>query len=343
MEFGIFNLLVVMKKKKVVVIGGGTGTTAVLPRLKEYPDLEISVIVSMTDDGGSNAVIRDEFGILPLSDLRKSIIALSDIENGILRKLFVYRFPKGKGLFGHTLGNLMMMALTEVTGSVVDAVEAAKKLFHVKGKVIPVTLKQTTLVAEYDSGLKIKGEHLIDEPTLPKSAGKIKKLFLSPRVAANAEALRAVRTADFIIAGPGDLYTTTLANLIVPGMRDAIQKSRAKFIFISNLMSKFGQTTGQKASDLASEMEKYSGRQPDAVVLHKGKFSQSILKKYAKEREWPIEDDLDDEKFKVVRADLVSRRLVKKVKGDSLKRSLIRHDKEKLGKILYRLISYEKF
>lgn len=329
-----------MKKKKVVVIGGGTGTTAVLPKLSKYPDIDISVIVSMTDDGGSNAVIRDEFGLLPLSDLRKSIIALSDVENGILRQLFVYRFPKGKGLLGHKLGNLMMMALTEITGSELGAIEASRKLFRVKGKVIPVMLKPAKLVAQYNSGLQIQGEHLIDEPKLPKNATRIDRLFLSTKVKANPAAIEAIRKADFIIAGPGDLYTTTLANLVVPGIAAAIKKSKAKFFFINNLMTKFGQTTGMRASELVGEIEKYAGRRPDAVVVHKGNFPDEVLKKYAVEREWPIEDDLTEEFFRVFRADLINRREIKKDHGDSLKRSLIRHDSEKLGKILYQLISY---
>lgn len=332
-----------MKKKKVVVIGGGTGTTAVLSKLKEYPNLDISVIVSMTDDGGSNAIIRDEFGLLPLSDLRKSIIALSDVGNGTLRELFVYRFGKGNGLTGHTLGNLMMMALTEITGSEVGAVEASRKLFRVKGKVIPVTLHHTDLVASYDSGREVKGEHLIDEPSLPDSLGRIEKLFLSCETLANPTAIAVIKEADFIIAGPGDLYTTTFASLVVPGISAAIQESRAKFIFISNLMSKFGQTTDMKISDLVSEVTKYSGRQPDVVVVHKGEFPKSILKKYAEQREWPIEDDLPKNTFyRVVRGDLVGKKEVKKDKGDTLKRSLIRHDSSKLGKALYNIISGKK-
>ncbi|MBW7953920.1 YvcK family protein, partial [Candidatus Dojkabacteria bacterium] len=138
--------------KKVAVIGGGTGTVAVLSGLKYNTDVTLSAIVNMTDDGGSNRVVRDEFGLLPLSDLRKSIVALADAGNGIFRELFTYRFDKGEGLSSHTLGNLMLMALSDITGSEIGAIEAASKIFNCRGKVIPVTLDDVRLVAKYDDG-----------------------------------------------------------------------------------------------------------------------------------------------------------------------------------------------
>lgn len=326
-----------MLKKKIAVIGGGTGTIAVLQDLKNFYDLDISVIVSMTDDGGSNAIIRDEFGLLPLSDLRKSIIALSEIDNGVLREMFVYRFSKGKGLMGHTLGNLMMAALTQITGSETGAISAAKKLFRVKGKVIPVTLNKTQLVAKYESGKKVKGEHLIDEPKKIGNPGRITKLSLSKKVAANPEAVQALKDADCIVAGPGDLYTTTLANLIVPGVAKAISENKGKFVFINNLMTKFGQTNGMKASDLVLEIKKYADRMPDIVLLNNGKLSGEVLKKYAKEKEFPIEDDLKSG-YKVMRLNLVKNLEEIKDKGDKLKRSLVRHDSKKLARILHKII-----
>lgn len=325
------------KKINVVVIGGGTGTTAVLSNLKNYNDLDISVVVGMADDGGSNAVIRDEFGRLPLSDLRKSIIALSEVGDGILRDLFVYRFDKGNGLSGHTLGNLMMMALTEITGSEVQAVEKLRKLFLVKGKVIPVTLGMTHLVAEYENGAKVKGEHLIDEPQLSHELGRIIKLSLFPEVASNPAAIKALEKADFIIAGPGDFYTTTLASLVVPGIPEAIAKNKGTFIFVSNLMTKYGQTNGMKARDLVREITKYANRKPDVVIVHEGKLPENILKKYAADGESPIEDNLGSNR-EVVRTNLVNGKEVIKDKGDVLKRSLIRHDSKKLGETIYGII-----
>jgi uncharacterized cofD-like protein len=328
-----------MRKKKIVVIGGGTGTTAVLSKLKNYPDLDLSVIVSMTDDGGSNAVIRDEFGLLPLSDLRKSIIALSENANDILRKLFMYRFGKGAGLSGHTLGNLIMMGLSDIHGSELSAIEAAKKLFRVRGKVIPVTLENTNLVAIYENGKKVNGEHLIDEPDFTAKVSRIRKLTLSKKVKANPEAVRVLKEADFIVAGPGDLYTTTFASLVVPGISNAIKKSHGKFIFVNNLMTKYGQTNGMKASDLVKEVSRYASRKPDVVVVNNGKPSTNILKRYAKQKEFPIVDDLKDLGFKIVRRDLVGKKEVVRQKGDTLKRSLIRHDSDRLGRALYKIMS----
>lgn len=324
------------KQKKVVVIGGGTGTMAVLSGLKQYPDLDLHVIVSMTDDGGSNQVVRDEFGLLPLSDLRKSIIALSDSDDQILRQLFTYRFEKGNGLSGHTLGNLMMVALADITGSEHAAVEAARRLFKVKGKVIPVTLHQTKLVAEYDDGERIEGEHFIDEPE--KWERRIKSLMLSENVPAHTEAIDAIANADFIIAGPGDLYTSTLANIIVDGIAQAVQSSKGKFIFINNLMTKKGQTHGMQASHLVNEITKYSGRIPDIVLQHAGDFHDQVLQKYKERGEYPVDDDLQaGVSFSIVRTKLTHENEIQKEKGDTLVRSLIRHDAQKLSDALYRI------
>lgn len=327
--------------KKIVVIGGGTGTTAVLSGLKKYSDLDLHVIVSMTDDGGSNQVVRDEFGLLPLSDLRKSIIALSETDDQLLRQMFTYRFDKGNGLSGHTLGNLMMMALTDITGSEIGAVEACKRLFKVKGKVIPVTLHQTRLVAEYDDGKRVEGEHLIDEPALPHRT--IKALTISEHVPAHSEALASISEADYIVAGPGDLYTSTLANIIIDGIAEAIQKAKGTFVFINNLMTKKGQTHGMSATHVIHEITKYSGRVPDVVVQHAGGFDKEVLQRYHERGEHPIEDDVvESPPFQLIRTHLTHDRLVEQEKGDHLIRSFIRHDAEKLSNALYKIFIGKK-
>lgn len=327
------------KTKKVVVIGGGTGTIPVLTGLKQFSDLDISVIVSMTDDGGSNAVIRDEFGLLPLSDLRKSIIALAQTNDHLLREIFTYRFSKGNGLEGHTLGNLILMGLADITGSEESAVEGVSELFNVRGRVVPVTLEHTKLVAEYTDGTRIEGEHVIDEPEDRRPKARIEKLLLSPIVPANPEALDALVQADIIIAGPGDLYTSTLANIVVEGIPEAIQKSRGLFVFISNLMTKQGQTHDFKVSHHVQELIKYAGRVPDVVVVHQGVFDSEIVKKYHARGENPVADDLEGKQdFRVERANLVAQDEVVRQKGDVLMRSLIRHDAKKLARVLYKII-----
>jgi len=324
-------------KKKVVVIGGGTGTTAVLTGLRAHENLDISVVVSMADDGGSNAVIRDEFGLLPLSDARKSVIALADDSNDLLREIFTYRFHQGQGLIGHTLGNLIMLGLSELVGSESNAIEAVSKLFGVRGRVLPVTLAPSNLTALYDDGTYVASEHLIDEPEI-KSDRKITALLLNPPVKASADAVQAIVEADYIVAGPGDLYTTTLANIVVPGIAESIKNSPAKFIFVSNLMTKKGQTHWMKASDLVNEVEKYAGRRPDIVFSHAGSFPVEVLAHYRAQGEHPLEDDLDDVgELDVMRADLISDMVAVPTPGDTLVRSLIRHDSQKLKAVLENL------
>ena len=335
---------ILMAKKKVVVIGGGTGTVAVLHGLKKYDDLDLSVIVSMTDDGGSNAIVRDQFGYLPLSDLRKSIIALSGTKNGILRDVFTYRFEKGESLKSHTLGNLIMMGLSDMTGSEVGAIEAASKLFNVQGKIIPVTTDDVRLVAEYENGSKIEGEHLIDEPDKKHENLRINFFYTNPKAKATKDAINAITEADFIIAGPGDLYTTTLANIIINGIPQAIQKSKGKFIFITNLMTKKGQTHGMGAVKLVEEIEKYAGRKPDIVLLNNKELPKRIIDHYKSRGEEIIEDDLDEADLEVIRASLIDTNIVPPTKGDDLVRSIIRHDSVKLSKILYhKVISKRRF
>lgn len=323
--------------KKIVVIGGGTGTVAVLSGLKKFSDYQLSVIVSMTDDGGSNAVVRDEFGLLPLSDVRKSIIALAENDSQLLRELFTYRFSKGDGLSGHTLGNLMMMAAADISGSEEVAIKRLSGLFNVKGQVIPVTLEQTRLVAEYASGTRVEGEHLIDEPET--DPGRIKELSLSVSVSANPAAVKAISGADVVIIGPGDLYTSTLANIIVPGIAEAIKNSAAQVFFVNNLMTKRGQTQGMSAQDLVAEITRYVGCAPDVTIVHNQHFSADVLDKYAARGEHPIIDDLPTGSTAIVRCDLASDTETKQDSGDTLVRSLIRHDANKLAKTLCEIIA----
>jgi len=320
----------------ITLIGGGTGTSNVLEGLKRYGDLNLSVIVGMMDDGGSNSVIRDEFGLLPLSDLRKSIIALSgENENNWIRDLFTYRFTDGDGLKGHTLGNLLMIAMTDITGSEIEAIEAFKYLFSVRGSILPVTLDDTKLVAEYDDGTRVEGEHLIDEPEVDKS---ITKFYLSSKVKAYEGAVEKILESDFIVIGPGDMYTTTLANIIVPGIAKALQETKAKLIFIPNLMSKIGQTRGLTQKSMLEMMEEYVGRKFDFVLINNGRLPEDAFKRYIEDGEEIFKDDLSDDDDRVVlRGDLVANSAIQKVKGDTLTRSLVRHEPKKLGEALYKI------
>lgn len=204
------------KEKKIVVIGGGTGTYTVLMGLKKYPQLDLSVIVSMMDSGGSNRVIRDEFGLLPTSDLRQCMVALSEEKpKEMIRKLFTYRYNAGTGISGMTFGNLFMAALTDIYGSQDVAIEKTCEFLDVKGKIIPVTYENTNLVALYDNGKQVLGEHAIDEPDDDLCRHKIVELSVFPKASANNVALDEIKTADLIVLGPGDLYTSVLPNLVI--------------------------------------------------------------------------------------------------------------------------------
>lgn len=325
----------------IVLIGGGTGSTVVLKGLKKHKDLNLKVIVSMMDDGGSNAVVRDEFGLLPLSDVRKSIIALADSQsNEVLRDLFTYRFHGSQSMEGHTLGNLLMIAMTDIMGSEVGAIEMFKNMFSVRGDIIPVTLDSVRLVAEYDDGSKVVGEHYIDEPENHK---EISKFYLDSKAKAFEGALKAIRTADYIIMGPGDLYTTLLPNLLVDDITEEIKKSRGKLVYITNLMSKIGQTRDKTQKEILDVLEGYTGRKVDYVLVNNGRIPKEAYKRYVEDGEHILQDDLHDGDGRlIIRKDLVASSPIKKQKGDHLKRSLIRHDSEKLRKQLYAIFNRDK-
>ena len=323
----------------IVVIGGGTGTTSVLKGLKKIPGLNISVIVTMMDDGGSQEVVRKVFGLLPVSDIRKSILALSQTEDEELKEIFAYRFSEGENLKGHTIGNLVMVALAKMVKSEEKTIEEISKIFKTNGEVIPVTKKMCKLVAEYTDGTTRKGEHEIDEPKGYKSE-KILHIYTKPKVRANPKALKAIRNADVIIAGPGDLYTTTIPNFLVEGIANEISKNKCKYIYISNLMTKKGQTRNLTASKLVDEIASYSKRYPDFVVLNNSDIPKDILEKYGHFGEKTIFDDCkENSEYKIIRDDIIKNEGEKKEKGDDLIRSLIRHDEEKLANVLKKIFN----
>lgn len=332
------------KRKRVVVIGGGTGTYTTLVGLRKHP-LDISVIVSMTDSGGSNRVIRDEFGLLPTSDLRQAMVALAGKEEeDILRKLFTYRYNQGIGISGMTFGNLFVAALTDILGSQKEAIKETCRLLRVDGNIIPVTYDNAQLVARYDNGKQVMGEHHIDEPDLTTGQHRIVGLEVFPKAKANPEALEAIKNANIIILGPGDLYTSLLSNLVVDGVAKAVAKSKAQKVFVINLMTKFGQTSGFSASDYLFELYKYlAGGIVQTVLVNKPfRLKKDTLKRYKEEKAEIVVDDLDfsnqSPKPKIIRADLVSDKIYEKQKGDVLIRSLIRHDPDKLAKALVSLL-----
>jgi len=321
-----------VKLPKVVCIGGGTGTFVALRGLKMYP-LSLTAIVTMSDSGGSNKRIRDEFGLLPTSDIRQCLVALSDENGGVglMRKLFMYRFDKGEGIRGMTFGNLFMAALSDIVGSQKEAIKQTRRVLKIKGTVLPVSFTDTNLYAEYADGSIVSEEHLIDEPTHDGTL-EIKRVYLEPEAEANPDAIKAINEADYILIGPGDLYTSLVPNLLVKGVPEAIAQSKAKKMYVLNLMTKYGQTYGFKASHHVHVINSLLDQQINFVIMNTGELPKEALQEYEQSQEYPVENDLPkDAPYTIIQADIVANEIVGKNESDVLVRSLIRHDSEKLA------------
>jgi uncharacterized cofD-like protein len=301
--------------KRIVTIGGGTGPFALLSSLKRYP-CSITAIVSMADSGGSSRRLMDEFGQLPFGDLRQALVALS--RKGVLwRDVFNFRFREGRGsrgngraggsrsraarvaaqagVSGHSLGNLIISALQDINdGNLLLAIQDAQELLDTAGDVLPVTLDPATLCAEFENGECLCGETEIDTrgEDRPERLPAIRQLSLKAPATACPQAIRALRRADAIIIGPGDLYTSILPNLLVDGVAEAIRASEAEKIYICNLMTKHGETDDYHASDFVREVHRYLGGRVDRVILHDGSFPDHLLGVYAAKQQHPVQPDV---------------------------------------------------
>lgn len=323
---------------KIIVIGGGTGTYTVLIGLKKYP-LDLTAIVSMADSGGSAKKERDEFGLLPVSDVRKALLAMTDDKHeNILRDLFNFRFANGIGISGTSFGNFFLIALSRILGSQKEAIKKAGEILRIKGEVLPVSFDQTNLVMEYEDGKVILGEHFLDE--FPGDGTKrITNFYLLPPAYVNSEAIGKITKADLIILAPGDLYGSLIANFLVDGVAEAITKSPARKVYVVNLMTKYGQTYDFSAADHLTEIEKYLGQKCiDKIIMNTGPLPKKILVPYARECDFPVYDDLSNDP-RVIRGDFLAETLVEKEKDDSIKRSLVRHDPNKLAKTILSLVN----
>ncbi len=321
--------------KSIVIIGGGTGTFTLLSGLRKYPSNN-TVIVSSADDGGSTGVLRKELGVMPPGDIRQCLVGLSYTQEE-MKQLFNFRFNKGS-LAGHSVGNIILAALEKIAGTE-EGINLASKMLNVRGQVLPVTLEPTVLSAVLANGRKIVGEHNIDEQNIKQQVASIKGLQLKPNAPANPKALKAIEAADAIIFGPGDLFTSTIPNLLAKGVASAVNKSKAKKILITNIMTKFGQTDGFKVSDFVNVLQKYLGGKINVVLANNKKPRDDVLKKYAGEKAKFVEANLKSGKnLQVIGQDLISADVVKKASGDKLKRSFLRHDSNKLAKLIWELV-----
>ncbi len=327
-----------MQNKKIVVIGGGTGTSVLLSGLKQYKDLKLTAIVNVSDSGGSTGRLRDEFGFLPIGDARQCLAALADGKySQQLRDLLLYRFSKGEGLKGHNLGNLILTALEDLSSSPAMAIELASKLFRLRGKVRPITNKNVQLVLEYEDGTVMIGEHHLDNPKF--GGKKIINIKLSPHAKIYQKARQDILDADLVVLGPGDLYASLLSNTIVEGFTESLRQSKAKFIYIANLMTHYSQTHNMTLIDHIIEIERYCSRKPDIIINNNKKISKDILNKYKNNQEFPVIDDIvKNNQYQVIRQNLISNNIIAQSLNDTVPRSLLRHDASKLAKLVYSLL-----
>ncbi|AHB40538.1 hypothetical protein P147_WWE3C00001G0625 [candidate division WWE3 bacterium RAAC2_WWE3_1] len=327
----------VKEQALVVVVGGGTGTFVALSGLREY-SLNLNAVVTMMDSGGSTGRLKDQLGVLPPGDVRQALVALSESRD-IWRKLFTYRFDSGD-LQGHNFGNIFISALEKITGSNQEAINLAAEILQTSGNVYPITFSKSSLCAKYSDGSVIEGEHAIE--SVQKNHAAITEVYLSPPALMNLEAKRILERADYIVLGPGDIYTSIVPNLLVTGMQEVMKFTNAKMIYVSNLMSHPGQTDGFPVSKHVDEINKYlGGNYVNYVLINSNRPSQELLDYYytIDGTIW-VEDDTSDKYkgAKVIRQDLLSNAKVVVSASDKVKRSLIRHDPTKLAAALFEII-----
>jgi uncharacterized cofD-like protein len=313
---------------KIVAIGGGTGLSTLLRGLKDYSS-NITAIVTVADDGGSSGRLRREIGVLPPGDIRNCLAAFAD-EEKLLTELFQYRFSAGDGLVGHSFGNLFLTAMSDITGDLEQAIAASSRVLAIRGEVLPATLTDVNLWAELSDGRRIEGESSITE-----AKGKIVKIGCTPEnPPALPRALEAIQEADYIIIGPGSLYTSIIPNLLVPDIAIAISESKAPRIYVCNIMTQEGETQGYSVAEHILAIDKACGIALFDAVLVQGKSpSEKTLIRYAQQNAHPV--FVDREAIK----ELGRRIVVANVMDEDEVTGLIRHNSHRLATVLLRWYS----
>ena len=317
---------------KILTIGGGSGQFALLSGLRDLENIDITAVVSMSDSGGSTGRLRDELGVLPPGDILKCILALSPYRE-MARTLLLKRFVNDRRLEGHNAGNMLLTMLSRYTGSFPRGVQALAEILDVKARILPVTVDNATLVAELTDGSRIYGENAIDLPR-GNQREKIREVYLVPhkndRIAVYPPVIDAIENADHVIIGPGDLYTSIVPNLIVPGVKEALQKAEASAYYILNIMTKFGETHQFLARDFVNKLEEFIGRKVDGVIYNRQRPNQQLLKRYAKQKAAFVEIEKSNPLWKdhpIFQADLLD------TAG-----GIIRHDSHKLAELIRSII-----
>jgi len=308
----------------IVVIGGGTGLSVMLRGLKEKP-LDITAIVTVADDGGSSGILRNELHMPPPGDIRNVLTALADVEP-LLADMLNYRFNHGNGLAGHSLGNLMLAAMTDISGDFVTGVRELSRVLAVRGRVLPAAGQSIVLKAEMKDGSVVTGESMI-----PKARRQIKRVMIEPaNVEPLEEAVEALREADAILVGPGSLYTSIIPNLLVPKLAQAIVESNAVKIFVCNVMTQPGETDNYSVSDHLEAIHAHIGHHLfDYVIVNDGEIPPQVQSKYAEEGAKAVHLDLEEVKKRGYQ--VIADRLV-------LFRTYLRHDAARLSHHIYQLV-----
>lgn len=308
--------------KKVIVFGGGTGLSCLLKGLKQFP-VDITAVVSVCDDGGSTGILRDEFDILAVGDIRKVLVALSQTESSV-EELLNHRFNTNGTLNKHTVGNILLTAATEMTGSIQQGIELLGKVLNLCGNVMPVTESNITLSAEMMDGSVVDGEHFITA-----SSKKIKRVFYKETPEINDSLLKEIKSADLIVFSMGSLYTSILPCLLSKEIMNKLDKSSAPIVYACNLFTQPGETDKFKVSDHLKIINSYLGkRKIDVVIANNGKIDERLAYKYlSTEQKDPVLIDYDETK-----------KNVKKIIEDNLitiENGVFRHDTLKLGYLLF--------
>ena len=317
---------------RVVALGGGTGLSTVLRGLKEYvaerprhgpsrPIADLTAVVTVTDDGGSSGRLRREYRVLPPGDIRNCMVALSQDEH-LLGKLFQYRFPAGRGLAGHSFGNLFLTALTNSTGDFAKAVQLSAQVLAIRGRIFPSTAQNVTLEAELENGIVVAGE-----TNISRSRRRIARVRLVPRrVRPLREVVQAIREADLILVGPGSLYTSILPNLLVDQMVEAIAGSHATRVYIANLMTQPGETQHYSVADHVRAIYDHTQRGLfDVAVINRAPVSMRLRRRYAAQGAEPVDPSLEE----------LERMGLRYVTGDLLQQNgVVRHDQSRLTCLL---------
>ena len=317
-----------MKKTQTVTIGGGSGQFVLLSGLRVSGRFAITSVVSMVDSGGSTGRLRGEYGILPPGDLLKCILALSPHQE-FARYFLLKRFREDRRLRGHNAGNMLLTMLSRYTGSFTSGVQALAEILDVKGRILPVTTDKATLVAELTDGSRIYGEQAIDMPRGTQRE-KIRDVYLVPhhsdQVRVYPPVIRAIKAAELIILGPGDLFTSLLPTLIGPGGTEALRSATAPIFFVINVMTKYGETHRFKARDFVIELETVLQRPLDGIIINSAKPNASLLKAYREQKaDFVVVDTTDDwwADRRLVAADLLD------TTG-----GVVRHDSRKLAALI---------